>query len=257
MLIRGAVGTGHEQVARYLHRLGHQGDSHFHVNDCRLRPGADRDPETGLVFLADVDQLSGTLQSRWRDRLSRSIQLGDAAYRVVASTERDLQQLVESGDFDSALFETLAQFEVSLPPLSEREEDIPAIIESMIERYGSKLGRRDVSIGEPALEKLRNHSWEQNLDEMERVVEAMLVYTPSGEITADCAESVLSKIETPLERISRRREKGEREQLLELWEKHGTYTGVADHLGITRNAAKYRFRRHKLVPVRREGERSE
>jgi transcriptional regulator of acetoin/glycerol metabolism len=106
-----------------------------------------------------------------------------------------------------------------------------------------------------AIHRLQEHVWAEELFELEGVLESLVAFSPEGSIRLRDVEAVLSDLATPLERIAERRRSEERRHLLELFEKHGSYSGVARELGVTRNAAKYRLAKHSLLstPPRKEG----
>jgi len=101
------------------------------------------------------------------------------------------------------------------------------------------------------MERLKQHPWRGNLAELEEVLERLVVFARSGTICESQVQRALEELEPPLERIAKQRARSEREHLLALYRKHGTFSGVARELGVTRNAAKYRFRKHDLLPASR------
>jgi len=155
--------------------------------------------------------------------------------------------LGEEGSFDPVLAEWLGRFAVRLPTLAERGEDLPDLIEAVLVRVSRRLGRPAGELESRAVDRLRRHSWPDNFKELETALETLMAFSGPGPTREEDVEAVLSRLRTPLEHIAERRRQRERERLIALYQKHGTYTGVARELGISRNAAKYRFAKHDLI----------
>ncbi|UCE87559.1 MAG: sigma-54-dependent Fis family transcriptional regulator, partial [Deltaproteobacteria bacterium] len=249
LLIRGEPGTGRRALAEYAHRLGPLAARPFAAVDASAEPGPSPHPQTGVVYLADVDRLPATGQAYWKSLLQKADGNGEALpLRVIASSRDDLRALGEQGAFDAELGRRLATFTVPLPPLRDRLEDLPSLVAALIDRIARRLGRHGARLGPGALERLAAHAWPGNLAELREVIETLVGYSGDGEISAERVAAELLE-RAPLTKISLERERAEREQLLALYREHGTFSGVARALGITRNAAKYRFARHHLLPM--------
>jgi transcriptional regulator of acetoin/glycerol metabolism len=210
------------------------------------------------MHLEGVDRLSSNAQKFWLRTLTQ-IDTGSARtrLRVITSTCADLQHLADEGRFDRRLAEQLERFAIVLPGLRDRSDDIPELIAASLPRIGARLGRSGCQMDVAAVRRLQEHSWEEELFELERVLESLVAFSPGGSIGLREVEAILCDLATPLERIAERRRNEERKHLLELYEKHGSYSGVARELGVTRNAAKYRLAKHSLLNThpRKEGER--
>jgi DNA-binding NtrC family response regulator len=199
-----------------------------------------------------VDCLSAPEQKTWWNRLRGLDGLGSSApVRVIASCSQDLTLLAEDGRFDQEFGRWLARFTVVLPPLRERLADLDSLIEALLRRLGERMGRRIERIQDAAMARLKAHPWHGNTSELEHCLELLVAYIREGEIREDHVDAVLADFKQPLARIEDQRAREERELLLSLYKKHGTFSGVARELGITRNAAKYRFAKHDLLPSRR------
>jgi two-component system, NtrC family, response regulator HydG len=205
-LITGESGTGKELVARALHAASRRRKHRFvpvncgaipetlfeshlfgHVrgaftNAVHAHPGLFALAHQGTLFLDEVGELSLALQVK----LLRVLEdkevwaLGDTKptfvdTRIIASTNRDLRQDVEGGRFREDLFYRLNVARVDLPPLRERREDIPLLVEHFIGRLNTKLGRRVVAIEPAALQVLAEHDWPGNVRELEHVLESAMI----------------------------------------------------------------------------------
>lgn len=247
VLIRGPWHAGHHQVAAYIHQLSHGSRGRLVVVRCEAEsPPASFEP--GTIHLEGIELLSASAQQFWLRTLGQ-LEAGAAPgrTRLVASTCADLQLLADEGRFERRLAERLQRFAIALPSLRDRREDLPELIAAYLPRIGARLGRADCQMASAAIRRLGEHTWEENLFELERVLESLVAFSPRGSISLRDVEAVLSEVGNPLERIAERRRNEERRLLLQLYERHGSYSGVARELGITRNAAKYRLAKHSLL----------
>ena len=121
-------------------------------------------------------------------------------------------------------------------------------LDVFLERCGARLGRRITRVEPEAVRAFCEHVWARGFKDFEIAVESLIAFSPDGTVSAEAAIQALSDLASPLERIAQRRRQREREQLIDLFEKHGSFSGVARELGITRNAAKYRLAKHRLIP---------
>ena len=206
VLIRGESGTGKEWLARSVHRSSPRASRAFlPVNSSAIpdtllesllfghRRGAFTDAredrtglllqaEGGTLFLDEVGDMSLGLQAK----LLRMLQeheihpLGAPApipvdVRVVAATHRDLAAMCRDGRFREDLFYRLDVVPIEVPPLRDRLEDIPPLVQHFLARHGRRLGREQVSVSHEALERMRAHTWPGNVRELENVVQRALV----------------------------------------------------------------------------------
>jgi DNA-binding NtrC family response regulator len=207
VLVTGETGTGKELVARALHRFGAHPDGPFVAINCGAIPeglieselfghrrgaftGADRDhpgaivsARGGTVFLDEVGELPLLLQVK----LLRFLQDGeirplgsDASVtveaRVVAATNRDLRHEISAGSFREDLYFRLAAYVIDLPPLRERQSDIPLLVEHFRRRTAERLGLDDLATpSERTLAVLAGHAWPGNVRELENVIQRAAV----------------------------------------------------------------------------------
>jgi len=253
LLIRGEAGTGRSSVAMYVHTSAGLGRDRPLRLDCHDRKTElpERLP-TGCVYLSEVDRSSPELQATLWERLAgHRGTMAATDLRALASTQRDLRALADDGRFHPGLARWLSRFVIELPSLRERLADFESIAHAILAQTPKRHVPLSVRIGRRAMERLKQHPWRGNLAELEEVLERLVVFARSGTICESQVQRALEELEPPLERIAKQRARSEREHLLALYRKHGTFSGVARELGVTRNAAKYRFRKHDLLPASR------
>ncbi len=211
ILVTGETGTGKELVARAIHHNSPRRRHRFVALNCGAVPetlleaelfGHVRGAFTGAVnnrqgrleqahrgtfFLDEVGTMAASLQAK----LLRVIQereferLGDAQpvrvdVRVIAATNSDLAQLVRDGDFREDLYYRLNVIPIHLPPLRERREDVPLLIQSFLQKIGRDLvpPRTDVVFSQDAMRRMMAFDWPGNIRQLENVVERSLALTP-------------------------------------------------------------------------------
>jgi len=213
VLIQGDSGTGKELLACAIHDLSPRAEKPFVTVNCGALPdtlleselfgykaGAFTDARTdkpgrfalaagGTVFLDEIGDVSPALQIR----LLRVLQdhtfepLGGtepihADIRVVAATHRDLAALVEDGAFRRDLYYRVNVVRLSLPPLRERTEDIPLLVEHFVERFNRLRGKDVTGVSSEVLSILMNHDYPGNVRELENIVEHAFVLCQGGRI---------------------------------------------------------------------------
>jgi len=206
LLIEGETGTGKEVVARAVHALGRRGAGPFVPVNCAAvpdtlaeseffghargaftgavqeRPGVLQLADRSTLFLDEVEDLSPALQAK----LLRAVQerevrpLGSSAVRrvdvrIVAASNRDLWRMVEVGTFRRDLYYRLRVFAIHLPPLRQRREDLPLLIEHFVARFNRAHGTGFALPPAGALRPLLEHAWPGNVRELENVLESLLV----------------------------------------------------------------------------------
>ena len=216
ILITGESGTGKELVARAIHGNSSRSDRAFvTVNSGNLPPdllestlfghvkGAFTgaiSPKRGLCDLADKGTLFfdeiGNIAPETQAKLLRLIQerefmrLGGMEtikvdVRIVAATNCDLKEMVDDGRFREDLFYRLNVINVFLPPLRERKEDIPPLVQHFLEKYGAENGKTGIEIKAEALDLLMEYGWPGNVRELENTIERAVVLSSGASIGAD------------------------------------------------------------------------
>lgn len=194
ILITGEVGTGKTALARAVASTGATGGKYTMI-DCSVeedlevqmlgsaeRPGALRQTDGSTVFLDDIDSLSPLWQSRILSVLQNGrLTLPDTGeiipvkVRIIAATSKDLKELVEQGRFRSDLYYRLHAFSLELPPLRKCKEDIPFIVNSLMDELRQKYGLQEKYLSGEAFDKLIAYDWPGNIRELENVLERAVV----------------------------------------------------------------------------------
>ena len=136
----------------------------------------------GTIFLDEIGELPLELQAK----LLRVLQEGEVErvggespiqvdVRLVAATNRNLAQAVEAGEFRSDLYYRLNVFPVEIPPLRERDEDVPLLVRHFVEKMSAKLGREVESVPKTVMDALRAYPWPGNVREMQNVIERAVI----------------------------------------------------------------------------------
>jgi two-component system NtrC family response regulator len=286
VLITGESGTGKELLAKAIHQNSPRHAKPFVTINCGAIPetlieselfghrkgsftGALSDragkfeaANGGTVFLDEVSELEPKLQIR----LLRVIQereidkIGDhrpikVDVRILAATNRNLRNLLEDGQFRQDLFYRLSVVTVELPPLRDRREDIPLLVNHFL---GKHCKRHDLPLPvmeEGTLKLLSGYSWPGNVRELENVVESLVVLGKGDSITPEQLPAEIRQakprianvaLELPEEGISL--EEVEKEILIQALEKnHWNRTRAAKYLNITRKTLNYRIGKYALV----------
>ena len=214
VLITGESGTGKELVAEALHAESPRRDMPLVKFDCTSIPenlmeselfghkkgaftGADRNREGrilqadgGTLFLDEIGDISPLMQLR----LLRFLQertfypVGEdrpvtVDVRVVAATNADLKQKVQRGEFREDLYYRLRVIDITLPPLRNREGDLPILVDLFLARFSKRLNKNITGISDQALQLLADYSWPGNVRELEHVVERACVLCTDDTIT--------------------------------------------------------------------------
>ncbi len=213
VLLLGESGTGKELAANTIHAGSLRAGQPFIKVNCAALPeglieselfghekgaftgametrvGRFEAADRGTIFLDEIGELTKStqvkllrvLQEQEFERLG-STETRKIDVRVIAATSRNLEQMVADGLFRKDLYYRLNVFPVRMPPLKERQGDIPLLVESFLEKYGNKIGKRDLRITPEAEALLLAHSWPGNIRELENVIERAVILTTDGRI---------------------------------------------------------------------------
>ena len=188
-LVVGERGTGKRMVVAAIHSNSPRQADPLHVIDCagpdltvELQPLLER-AMTGTVQLTAVEALSPRDQARLAVLLRDHT--GPPPARVIASTSLDLAELVDRGEFNRELFEDLAVITLHLPPLRERRDDIPQLVDFLLRRLSRELGRAVQGVDAGVTRQFREHPWPGNIAELANVLRRAGILSSSGVITTD------------------------------------------------------------------------
>jgi len=211
VLIEGASGTGKELIARAIHHSSPKNDGPFVAVNCgalpdtlceselfgykagaftdakKDKPGRFALAQEGTIFLDEIGDISPAVQSRLLRVLEERVYepLGSTRTcttnaRVITATNRDLQQLVKQGKFREDLYFRIDIVRLSLPPLGERKEDIPLLVDHFVERFNHLSGKKIVGVSRKAMAALMLHDWPGNVRELENAIEHGFVLCQEG-----------------------------------------------------------------------------
>jgi two-component system response regulator HydG len=223
VLISGESGTGKEVIARYIHALSDRSGGPFVSINCGALPenlleselfghikgsftGAVRDKEglfvaarAGTFFLDEVGEMTPATQVKLLRVLQERevIPVGATEpipvdVRIVAATNRDLEDEIRRGTFRSDLYYRLNVITLHLPPLRERLDDLPILTEHFLRTFAASRGREPLQLATEAVEALRAYDWPGNVRELENALERAAVLTTRGEIGLDALPDRIS-----------------------------------------------------------------
>jgi PAS domain S-box-containing protein len=287
VLILGETGTGKELIAAAIHNMSPRKDRLLITVNCAALPanlieselfgrekgaftGADT-RQVGRFEVANGSTLCldeiGELPLEAQAKLLRAIQhneferLGSSHTikvdaRIVATTNRNLEEEVRKGRFRQDLYYRLNVFPITVPPLRQRKEDIPLLVQAFIERYSRKLGKQITSIQKETMKALEDYPWPGNVRELESVLERAVILC-SGPVLQLADKLEISSL--PLSSTVRTLEETERNQILKVlsetrWRIEGK-DGAAAILGL--HPSTLRARMPKLGIVRPEAKESD
>jgi transcriptional regulator with GAF, ATPase, and Fis domain len=286
VLIEGETGTGKELIAAAVHYRSRRRDRLFVAQNCAAIAeslleselfghkkgaftGANDDKkglfeiaDGGTLFLDEVNSTSLSLQSK----LLRALQEGEIRpvgatsakhvdVRIVAATNRDLEQAVKQGGFREDLYYRLKVFPIRLPPLRERREDIPALAAHFLSRYADELRKPVGGFSQQALELMMSYDWPGNVRELQNEVQRVVIQLDPGSFaTPDLLSPHIKKALGVVGRASVQKgtlremmDSVEKYLLLEMLNEHGqNKTSAAKALGITREGLHKKLRQHGM-----------
>jgi len=226
VLLLGETGTGKELIARAIHESSHRQKQPFVALNCAAIPsslfeselfGHERGAFTGAnmqrvgrleladrgtLFLDEVGdmplelqpKLLRTLQEHTYERLG-SARSNNVDVRLVASTNCDLEQMMEDKQFRSDLYYRLNVFPIRVPPLRERREDIPLLIQHFTQKYARRMNKQIDTIPESTIQKLQRWSWPGNVRELENLIERSVILSCNRMLSVLLPENMNSAID--------------------------------------------------------------
>jgi formate hydrogenlyase transcriptional activator len=275
VLIMGETGTGKELIARAIHKRSKRSERPFISVNCAAVPsslimselfghekgaftgalqrrlGRFELAEGGTLFLDEVGDLPletqiallRVLQEREFERVGGTEVLR-ADVRVISATNRDLQAAIAAGAFRSDLYYRLNVFPIKLPPLRDRKEDVPLLVNYFVDRYAKRAGKKIKHIQKKALDALQEYSWPGNVRELQNVIERSLIIGETTEFSIDkswVANEPQSPGSAPTDRKSNERQRIEA-ALAQSNGKIAGVSGAAAKLGIPASTLESKIR---------------
>ena len=276
VLIQGETGTGKELIARAIHDLSSRSKRSFIKVNCAAIPATLLESELfghekglftgafaqklgrfelahqGTLFLDEIGEIPLELQPKLMRALqeqelkrlggNRTIRVD---VRIIAATNRNLKQMVADGKFRSDLYYRLQVFPLTVPPLRERREDIPMLIQFFTQKYANRMDRAIEEIPSTALEALTNYDWPGNIRELQNLVERSVILSPGRVLQIAVPDPASGRPRPPA--TVRNDENAEREQILEALRLSGGKVsgagGAALRLGLRRTTLQSRMKK--------------
>ena len=216
VLLTGESGTGKEVVARFIHHASRRSHGSFIAINCAAlpdqlleselfghergaftgavttKPGRIEQANGGVLFLDEVGEMAPTVQAKLLRVLEERefMRLGStrvlhADIRVIAATNRDLHAAMQRGEFREDLYYRLGVFEISLPPLRDRLDDILELADSFLREIGETVGRPAAGIARDAKDQLLGYAWPGNVRELRNAIERAVILADGGYIRSE------------------------------------------------------------------------
>jgi DNA-binding NtrC family response regulator len=288
VLLEGESGTGKSMLARRIHQISDRKHGPFISVNCAAIPdqlleselfGYEKGAFTGAsasragkfeaaaggtIFLDEIGEISSSLQAKLLQVTQEKsfMKLGSNTQkhvdvRIIAATNKDLSQLVKKGDFREDLYYRLNIVDIRIPPLRERIEDIPLLIEQFLERH-RKLNQRDYHISKELVQVLVEYIWPGNVRELENAVERAVVLCRDEKLSIEdfprdirenrLREASIFENETPdpSKPLPDRIDKFEKQIIIEMLKQTEGPAAAARKLGISRQSLLYKMNKYDI-----------
>jgi formate hydrogenlyase transcriptional activator len=279
VLLLGETGTGKELMARAIHERSQRQKQSFVTLNCAAIPsslfeselfGHERGAFTGAnmqragrleladrgtLFLDEVGEmplevqpkLLRTLQEHTYERLG-SARTKNIDIRLVAATNRDLEDMMDAKQFRSDLYYRLNVFPIRIPPLRERREDIPFLVRHFTQKYARRMNKQIDTIPESTIQKLQRWSWPGNVRELENLIERSVILTTNSTLSVSLPEKMNSAIDAAAVVGNFEEQKRIVEILRETKGRISGPNGAAFRLGVKRTTLLDRMKKFGIDP---------
>ena len=281
VFIHGESGTGKELIAKAIHLAGSRKEKPFVALNCAAIPdsllesklfghekgaftgairaarGSFSQADEGTIFLDEIGDMPLTTQAKVLRVLQErtfyplgSEKLVDVDVRVIVATNKDLEEEVKKGSFRKDLFYRIHVIPIYLPPLRDRKEDIPPLIDHFVKRFNDQMKKQIKGFTPEAKRKLLLHDWPGNVRELENIIEFAMVMTRTDVITEDLVLQPRTKHEQePLKCLREARDAFERGYLISaLQHACGNVSEAAELAGRYRSCFYSLLKKHNLNP---------
>jgi DNA-binding NtrC family response regulator len=285
VLLLGESGVGKEVMANYIHRLSRRSSGPLVKLNCAAFPanmieaelfgymkgsftgavtdfpGMIHEATGGTLFLDEVAEMPPELQTRFlrvlQEREYRplgSTKTIKSDFRLVAATNRRVQEAIRDGQLRQDLYYRLNTFQIDIPPLRERREDIPVLVTTFVRRFAEQLGRVEPKITAEAFEMLLNYGWPGNIRELQNAIEFSVILAEGDTISE---KQLPKEIQLPvvLQQVAAKANGGatlnldeqEKDTILKaLAQAHGNKKKAAQILGIHRPTLYSKLKRYEI-----------
>ncbi|MBI3358501.1 MAG: sigma 54-interacting transcriptional regulator [Nitrospirae bacterium] len=281
VLIEGESGTGKELMAHAIHQLSLREDKPFIRLNCGAlaegvleselfghvkgaftgaiahKVGRFELADSGTLFLDEIGELSPATQVK----LLRVVQegeferVGDAErikvdVRIIAATNKDLKKAIEQNTFRQDLYYRLCVVPIHLPPLRERKDDIPPLVNHFLQKFNKEMGRKVAHVSLDAIKILTGYDYPGNVRELENIIEHAMVFCTGEMLDAEHLQTEIHRPDQFKEMIKKERPLAaiEREVILKLLnDTHWNYKQTALRLGMSRTTLWRRVKEYELV----------
>jgi len=281
VLIQGESGTGKELIARAIHANSLRKDGPFVAVDCGTlaetileselfghergaftgaisrKKGLLESAQNGTCFLDEIGDISATLQGK----LLRVLQEHEIRYvggvdsipvnaRIVAATNKNLKNLVKEGKFREDLYYRLNVVTIALPPLRDRRQDIPVLVDFFLEKHGKTASKHVTGLSSQAMALIMQYNWPGNVRELEHTIEHAIVLTGQSTIMPQDLPETISAHSTskPTTNGWKTLEQLEREHILRVLEAYkGDEAQAAEVLGVHRKTIQRKLKEYGLL----------
>jgi len=283
ILIQGPSGSGKELFARAIHNLSPRKNANYVVINCGTLPaqlfeselfgyvrGAFTDAkkdkkgklavaENGTVFFDEIGELPLSVQVKLLRLLQEkeyeplgSVSSKKANIRIVTATNKDLKQLVAQGKFRDDLYFRLSVVKIDLPPLRERKEDIPHLVDHFISKFNAKTGKKIISVSPKVMNVLMQHEFPGNVRELENIIEhgfvlcrgsiIQAIHLPPELLEAEKESEEMLQPETPIAKVL-----NEHENIISsLRSNNGNISNTATALGMHRTTLWRKIKKYNI-----------
>ncbi|HXE95585.1 MAG TPA: sigma-54 dependent transcriptional regulator [Dongiaceae bacterium] len=281
VLLLGETGTGKGVVARAIHSSSNRKGKPLITVDCTTLPatlveselfGRERGAFTGsdarqigrfeladggTIFLDEIGEMPLELQSK----LLRVIQDGEFErlgsprtikidVRIIAATNRDLGEAIRNGKFREDLFYRLNVFPITMPPLRQRKDDIPLLVNHFVAKFNKKIGKKIETVSKDTLTVLQEYHWPGNVRELESVIERAIIISQGSALQVLDRFDISLKAEEPARRDVKALAELEQDHILQVLQKTGWRIegkdGAAGILGLNASTLRARMRKYGI-----------